>query len=200
MFKVSYCIAIGKLPSIFLSQDRLSILEDTILLSPQWLADVMKELIKIDRSDPKYNPQSVRRLQQDGIVDKQFLSVLWKKQFEESAKTFQIISTFLQAYGLIIPVGQQEALQYYIPFQLPSKSRQMKKSTFNCNQIHISFGLDDGFLPPFLLHHVMFKLYNDSQRSKECCFLASEGFIESLHNCQWWVRQKNDDVIEVLIR
>ena len=183
-----------------MSQDRLSILEDTILLSPQWLADVMKELTKIDRSDPKYDPLSVRRLQQDGIVDELILSILWEKQLKESSNTFQIISVLLQAYGLIIPMRHQQALQYYIPSQLPSDSGKMKTSTSDCNQIHISFGLDDSFLPPFLLHHVMFKLYTHSEHSKECCFLATKGFIESLNGCQWWVRQKNDDVIEVLIR
>ena len=190
----------GKLPAIFVTKDRLLVLQDTILLFPQWLADVMKELMEIERNDPKYNPKSIRQLQQDGIVDKQFLSILWEKQLKESRETFQIISVLLQAYGLIIPVVQQEALQYYIPFQLPSDSDKMKKSTSDCNRIHISFSLDDGFLPPFLLHHVMFKLYTHSQRSKECCFLATKGFIESLNGCQWWVRQKNDDVIEVLIR
>ena len=183
-----------------MTKDGLSVLQDTILLFPQWLADVMKELMEIERSDPKYNPKSIRQLQQDGIVDEQFLSILWEKQLKESRETFEIILVLLQAYGLIIPVGRQETLQYYIPFQLPSHSAKMKKSTSDCNRIHISFGLDDSFLPPFLLHHVMFKLYTDSDCSKECCFLATEGFIESLHDCQWWVCQKDDDVIEVLIR
>ena len=187
---------VGKLPTIFVSKDRLLALRDTILLSPQWLADVMKELIKIDRSDPRYSPKSVHQLQQDGIVDEQFLSILWEKQLQESKDTFQFISILLQALGLIIPVGQQEPSQYYIPFMLPSNSSKMVKPAPNCNQIYISFD----FFPPFLLHHLMFKLYNDSQQSKKSCFLATEGFIDSLLDSQWWVHQKNDDAIEVLIR
>ena len=185
-----------------MNEDRLSILQDTILLSPQWLADVMKELMKIERSDPKYSLKSVRKLQQDGVVNEHFLSILWEKQLKESKETFQFISIFLQAHGLIVPVELQIPQKYYIPFQLPSDSYKMKKSTSDCNQIHIIFNHDDisGFVPPFLLHHLMFKLYLDSQQSEKSCFLAAEGFIDSLHDSQWWVRQKNDDAIEVLIR
>ena len=107
---------------------------------------------------------------------------------------------FLQAYGLIVPVGQREPQQYYIPSQLPPTSKKMKKETADCNQVHISFGHDDGFLPPFVLHHLMFKMYSDSKQNKECCFLATQGFIELLHDCQWWIRHDNSDVIEVWIR
>ena len=179
-----------------MTKDKLSILEDVLLLSPQWLADKMKELMLMKRTDRKFDPNSVRRLQQEGIVDGNILSILWEKEFEE------FISMFLQAYGLIVPVGQREPQQYYIPSQLPSNSKKMKKVTPDCNHIHISFGHvhDDGFLPPFVLHHLMFKMYSDSKQSKECCFLATEGFIELLHDCQWWICQGNNDVIEVWIR
>ena len=184
-----------------MTKDKLSILEDILLLSPQWLADKMKELMLIQRTDRKYDPKSVRRLQQEGIVDGNILSILWEnEQLEEKMESFQLISMFLQAYGLIIPVGQREPQQYYIPSLLPSNSKRMKKITADCNHIHISFGHDDGFLPPFVLHHLMFKMYSDSKQSKECCFLATEGLIELLHDCQWWICQGNNDVIKVWIR
>ena len=191
-------IVIGKLPTIFVTKDKLSILQDKLLLSPQWLADKMKELMLIKRTDCRYDPKSVRRLQQEGIVDEKIISILWE-ELEGKMESFPLISTFLQAYGLIIPVGQREPQQYYIPSQLPSTGK-IKKFTPDCNHIHISFGHDDGFLPPFVLHHLMFKMYSDSKQSKECGFLATEGFIELLHDCQWWIRQDSSDVIEVWIR
>ena len=70
----------------------------------------------------------------------------------------------------------------------------------DCNTVHVSFGDDDGFLPPFVLHRLMFKMYSDSTQSKGCCFLATQGFIELLHDCQWWTCQDDCDVIEVWIR
>ena len=189
-----------------MDKEKLSVLKDTLLLSPQWLADVMKELMQIKRSDDRYDAKSLLRLQQDGIVDEKILSLLWV-QLKEKKETFQLILIFLQAYGLIVPVGQQEPQQYYVPSQLPSTSTKMKKRTAYCNKVHISFGHDDGFLPPFVLHHLMFKMYSDSLKSKHsdspknktCCFLATESFIEPLCDCQWWVCQ-GDDVIDVWIR
>ena len=159
----------------------------------------MKELMLIKRTDCKYDQKSLRRLQQEGIVDENILSILWE-ELEGKMESFPLISTFLQAYGLIIPVGGQQPQQYYIPSQLPSKSKKMKKITADCNHIHVSFGHDDGFLPPFVLHQLMFRMYSDSKQSKECCFLATEGFIELLHDCQWWIQQYSSDVIEVWIR
>ena len=182
-----------------MAKDKLSDLEHTLLLTPQWLADVMKELMEIKRFDDRYDPKSIRRLQQEGIVDETILSILWEYQLKENIETFQLISIFLQAYGLIVPVGREPQL-YYIPSQLPSTSKKMKRPIADCNQVHISFDYDDGFLPPFLLHHLMFKMYSDSQKSRDCCFLATESFIEALHDCQWWVRQGDDDAIEVWIR
>ena len=192
-----------------MDKGKLLALKDTLLLSPQWLADVMKELMLIKRSDDRYDAKSLRRLQKEGIVDEKILSLLWVYQLKGKKETFQLISVFLQAYGLIVPVGQQEPQQYYVPSQLPSTSEKMKKpiATADCNKVHISFGHDDGFLPPFVLHHLMFKMYSDSKKGKDsdspkdrkCCFLATESFIEPLHDCQWWVCQ-GDDVIEVWIR
>ena len=179
-----------------MDKEKLSELKDTLLLSPQWLADVMKELMLIKRSDEKYDAKSLRRLQQEGIVDEKILSLLWENQLKGKKATFQLISVFLQTYGLIVPVEPQ---QYYVPSQLPPTFKKMKKPTADCNKVHISFSQDDGFLPPFVLHHLMFKMYSDSQKGKECCFLANESFIEPLHDCQWWVCQ-GDDVIEVWIR
>ena len=191
-----------------MDKEKLSVLKDTLLLSLQWLADVMKELMQIKRSDDRYNANSLRRLQQEGIVDENILSLLWVYQLKERQETFQLISILLQAYGLIVPVGQQEPQQYYVPSQLPSTSKKMKRPTADCNKVHISFGHDDGFLPPFVLHHLMFNMYSDSlkgkhsdsKEGKECCLLATKGFISPLCDCQWWVCQGDDDVIEVWIR
>ena len=196
---MSIIIVTGKLPTIFLDKEKLSVLKDTLLLSPQWLADVMKELMLIKRSDERYDVKSLHRLQQEGIVDEKILSVLWVYQLKERKETFQLILIFLQAYGLIVPVGQQEPQQYYVPSQLPSTSKRMKKPTADCNKVRISFGHDDGFLPPFVLHHLMFKMYSDSEKGEDCCLLATESFISPLCDCQWWVCQ-GDDVIEVWIR
>ena len=180
-----------------MSKEKLSALQGMLLLTPQWLADIMKELTQIQLCDDKYDKKSVLRLQDEGIVDEKILSILWEKQLEK----MQLILIFLQAYGLIVPV-RQDPQQYYIPSQLPSTSKKPKTQTPDCSKVHINFNHDDGFLPPFVLHHLMFKMYSDSEQSKECYFLATEAFIEPLHNCQWWVCQGNNtsEVIEIWIR
>ena len=63
-----------------MDKGKLSALKDTLLLSPQWLADVMKELMLIKRSDDRYDAKSLRRLQKEGIVDEKILSLLWVYQ------------------------------------------------------------------------------------------------------------------------
>jgi len=195
---ITHSIAVGKLLTIFVSKEKLSALQGMLLLTPQWLADIMKELMQIKLCDDKYDIKSVLRLQDEGIVDEKILSILWEKQLEEK---MQLILIFLQAYGLIVPV-RQNPQQYYIPSKLPPTSKKIKKQTPDCSKVHINFNHDDGFLPPFVLHHLMFKMYSDSKQSKECYFLATEAFIEPLHNCQWWVCQGNStsEIIEIWIR
>ena len=80
-----------------MDKGKLSALKDTLLLSPQWLADVMKELMLIKRSDDRYDAKSLRRLQKEGIVDEKILSLLWVYQLKGKKETFQLISIFLQA-------------------------------------------------------------------------------------------------------
>jgi len=38
---------LGNLPDLFLSKEQMKPLHDVVLIKPQWLADVMKELIEV---------------------------------------------------------------------------------------------------------------------------------------------------------
>ena len=42
---------INNLRTLFLSEKDVKPLEDVVLIKPQWLADVMNELMRIDRGD-----------------------------------------------------------------------------------------------------------------------------------------------------
>ena len=44
---------IDNIRTLFLSEKDIKPLEDVVLIKPQWLADVMNELMRIDRGDKK---------------------------------------------------------------------------------------------------------------------------------------------------
>jgi len=179
----------------------MTILQDVVLISPQWLADVMKELMQLKR-DSGYDPEALHQLDHKGIVDRdKILDPLWQEYHNRDPKILEQICIFLQAFGLIIPVSQQLSL-YYIPCQLPAsptKGNTLMKKPNKCCEFRVSF--EDQFLPPFTLHHLMFLMYSsksDGQKDK-CCFLKTQCYLEWVNDCQWWLEQAND-VIRVNVK
>ena len=180
----------------------MGVLQDVVLISPQWLADVMKELMQLRRNSD-YNADALYQLDHKGIVDRvKILDPLWKKYHRGEPDLLDQICILLQAFGLIIPVKQEVSLLYYIPCKLPTslKDNPIVKPTSNCSKFHVSF--EDHFLPPFTLHHLMFLMYSSAKSDglkDKCCFLNTQCFIEWVNDCQWWLKQDND-VIRVTVR
>ena len=196
-------IVLGKLPTLFVTKEELAVLQDVILISPQWLADVMKELMQLGMNS-EYNKEALYHLDNKGRVDrKKILVPLWKKYYDEKSDLLDQICILLQAFGLIIPVKQEVCSLYYIPCKLPAtptNDNTLMAQTDNCSKFHVSF--EGHILPPFTLHHLMFLMYSSAKSdgpTDKCCFLKTQCFIEWVNDCQWWLKQDND-VIHVTVR
>ena len=185
-------------------------LHDVVLIKPQWLADVMKELMNIDRGDDKLKPEgddmrkALRKFEKEGKADKKHvLYPLWTEYHNGSEEVFQQICLLLEAYGLIVPIQQSQV--YYVPCKLPQTvANAIPNVTKNCHKLCVSF--KDGFFPPFLLHHLMFLLYQrvediDGDEDDDNYFSDKKCFVESVAGCQWWLSQSGlSDGIDVTIR
>ncbi|XP_065910261.1 uncharacterized protein [Dysidea avara] len=196
------------LPTLFLSKEQMEPLHDVVLIKPQWLADVMKELMNIDRGDDKLKPKeddmkkALRKFKNEGKADKKHvLFPLWREYHNGSEEMFQQICLLLEAYGLIVPVQQSQ--YYYVPCKLPKDVENIIPNvTKNCHKLCVSF--KDGFYPPFLLHHLMFLMYRriqDIDDDDDNCFFDEKCYIECVADCQWWLSQSvPSNSIDVAIR
>ena len=180
-------------------------LHDVVLIKLQWLADVMKELMNIDRGDDKLQPEgekdmkkALRKFENEGKADKKSVMFpLWRKYHNGSEEVFQQICLLLEAYGLIVPIEQSQC--YYVPCKLPQNVEEFPCITDDyCNKI--SLICKDGLFPPFLLHHLMFLMYRE-QTPSYYLFSDKECFMEYVRDCQWWLKQNEHcDSIDVTIR
>ena len=181
-------------------------LQGVVLIKPQWLADVMKELMKIDRGEKKFESlerevnKAIECLLKTGKADKKLvLFPLWQEHHNGSKQLFEQICLLLEAYGVIIPIKKENEIAqcYYISCKLP-QSENIPETSKNCHSFHVSF--KDGLFPPFVLHQLMFKMYQDYNPSKYE-FGKTECYMEYIKDCQWWLYQHSyDDVIKVAIR
>ena len=190
----------GCLPNLFLTKEDVEPLQGVILIKPQWLADVMKELMKIDRGKFEGMERGERKefdcLIETGKAHKEHVLLpLWKKHHNNSVQLFEQICLLLEAYGVIISIKSES--YYYISCKLPKKV-DIPKSTDNCHSFRVDF--KNGFFPPFILHQLMFKMYQDNDLSKSE-FSESACYMEYIEDCQWWLSQNSyNDAINVTIR
>ena len=201
----SLFIIVDCLRTLFLTKEDIKPLLGVVLIKPQWLADVMKELMKIDRGDVKFdNRREVREaidcLLETGKADEELvLFPLWQEHHDGSKQVFKQICLLLEAYGVIIPIKKENKIpqSYYITCKLPQNVKIPDESD-NCHTIYVKF--NKGLFPPFVLHQMMFKMFQDYNPS--CYeFGNSKCFMEYIEKSQWWLYQQSyDDEIRVVIR
>ena len=200
-------IIAGNLPTLFLSKKEMKPLHDVVLIKPQWLADVMKELMNIDRGSDKLKcegddmKKALRLFKKEGKADKkQVLYRLWREYHNGSEKVFKQICLLLEAYGLIVSVQQSQC--YYILCKLPQTVKGIPRVTTDCHKLCVI--LKDGLSPPYLLHHLMFLMYQriqDTDDDDDNLFFDKGCYIEYVGDCQWWLSQSDpSDNIDVTIR
>ena len=197
---------IGCLPTLYLSKKDAQPLQGMVLIKPQWLADVMKELMKIDRGDEKFDNvgretrEAIDCLIETGKADKKYvLFPLWEEHHNDSEELFEQICLLLEAYGVIIPIKSQNEIHqyYYIPCKLPQEVNIPRK-TKNCHSFYVDF--KKGPFPPFILYQLMFKMYQE-YNPEECEFGNNECYMEYIEDCQWWFEQNGyNAIIDVTVR
>ncbi|XP_030849139.1 uncharacterized protein LOC100888832 [Strongylocentrotus purpuratus] len=153
-------------------EDQQSLLRDMVILNPQWLIDVFKQVITI--LDPAKRDGIVSdawtTLEKDGILEDRLIQHMWEGFLEKKEALVELMAKF----DLIceVPVerlqqDQQDAVdtevsneaekvlqkRYYVPSRLtspcpPKEKAQIKSST----DLYVDFR---GFLPDGLFHRLM---------------------------------------------
>ena len=160
----------GELPTLFLSEDEKAILHNAIILDPQWLAEIMTELMKV-KFGSKHNAQNIRQLLNHGLAKQDFLKSLWddyldKSTQESQERSFQQLCLFLQAFCLIIPTSSvnittnQETL-YLIPCKLQGKDEPPESPPNNEEWVKFYFDFM-GYLPAVIFHRFFCLLARDT--------------------------------------
>ena len=133
---------------------------------------------------------------ESGKADREHvLFPLWKEHHNGSKQLFDQICLLLEAYGVIIPIKKEN--YYYVSCKLPQEI-DIPKTTANCHSFRVDF--KNGFFPPFILHQLMFKMYQENDLSKSE-FSESACYMQYIEDCQWWLSQNSyNDAIIVTIR
>ena len=160
----------GELPTLFLSEDEKAILHSAIILDPQWLAEIMTELMKVDFSS-KHNAQNIHQLLNHGLAKQDFLKSLWddyldKSTQESQERSFQQLCLFLQAFCLIIPassvnISTNQGSLYLIPCKLKGKNKPPQSPEYPKEWIQFCFDFK-GYLPAEVFHRLSCLLACDS--------------------------------------
>ena len=154
------------LPSLFLKDDHLKELCDLIILDPQWLMTVMKDIVELktdhgnkERLLSNTQVQHLRNGFADFGVFKIFWEVFVSSSDSPSAITVRHLCLIFQAYCLIYPVHSANACgrtagsaeqKYIIPCKLPEQINDDRKS------IYSTFCFDFyEFLPDEIYHRLI---------------------------------------------
>ena len=116
-------IITGALSSLFLNDEDKKQLGNVILINPQWLIDLMKDLMEVKLSRTTCSNKEIHQLQTSGKTTASCLKSCWQKQFDEH------VYKFMQAYGLICPINAPSTHydtssvneSYLVPCMLPDE-------------------------------------------------------------------------------
>ena len=178
------------LPRLFLKDDHLKELCDLIILYPQWLMTVMKDIVEL-KTDHGNKERLLSNTQaqhlSDGFADFGVFRIFWEEFVSSSdslsAITVQHLCLIFQAYCLIYPVHSANACargitaesaeqKYIIPCKLPEQinNDRVCKSIDN----HFTFCFDFyEFLPDEIYHRLICL-------ASEVCVIKRK---QIFHNC-----------------
>ena len=152
------------LPRLFLKDDHLKELRNLIILDPQWLMTMMKDIVelKTDHGNKELllsNTQA--QYLRDGFADFSIFKIFWEETSDSlSAITVQHLCLIFQAYCLIYPVhsvnarGRTAEQKYIIPCKLPEQIND--DSVCKSIENHSTFCFDFyEFLPDEIYHRLI---------------------------------------------
>ena len=198
----------GELPTLFLTKDEKAILHNFIILDPQWLAEIMTELMKVDYGC-KHNAQDIRQLLNHGLARQNFLKSLWEDYLDRSniERSFQQLCLFLQAFCLLISASSvkictNQGSLYLIPCKLKGKDKPPQSPKYPEEWIQFYFDFK-GYLPAEVFHRLSCLLGCDSTdpRTHENTFHYNYCSLWGIQQTNLWLEMhKGQNVLKAYVK
>ena len=137
-------------------------LENMVILDPQWLINVFKKVITIERYEhsEKFVLELWIKLEEKGILDERLLHHAWKSLFE-SQETYRSLIAIMERFSLLCSwPSQDDHKQYFVPSMLMSPPTDAVLELLTSAQIPSLFvRFDSGRVPPGLFSRLVLQFY-----------------------------------------
>ena len=149
-------------------------LNNTLILDPQWLINIFKEVITVKRYEPTEGivEEFLLKLQDTGILDERLLDHKWKSVIDMYSKdTCKRLIAIMERFSLLCPwPSDGEHKQYLVPSMLmspPTDNVVELLSSVRIPSLFVRFDL--GRVPPGLFTRLVLQFYqwcNDEWKSQ----------------------------------
>ena len=149
-------------------------LNNTVILDPQWLINIFKEVITVKRYEPTEGivEEFLLKLQDTGILDERLLDHKWKSVIDMYSKdTCKRLIAIMERFSLLCPwPSDGEHKQYLVPSMLmspPTDNVVELLSSVRIPSLFVRFDL--GRVPPGLFTRLVLQFYqwcNDEWKSQ----------------------------------
>ena len=149
-------------------------LNNTVILDPQWLINIFKEVITVNRYEPTEGivEEFLLKLQDTGILDERLLDHKWKSVIDMYSKdTCKRLIAIMERFSLLCPwPSDGEHKQYLVPSMLmspPTDNVVELLSSVRIPSLFVRFDL--GRVPPGLFTRLVLQFYqwcNDEWKSQ----------------------------------
>ncbi|XP_041360166.1 uncharacterized protein LOC121376383 [Gigantopelta aegis] len=139
-----------------------SVLQDTVVLKPQWLIDMFKRIITTDEPHDKWNLLSDKwdELLETGVLEEPLIDKLWEDALGQKHLLLKLMETFDLISERLPPQGLTKS--YYVPMCL--RKCQDKRRLYSPFENDAVFYLDfSGFLPDGLFFRILTRTVRWSQ-------------------------------------
>ena len=205
--------------NLFLTKEEKEELSDKVVIRPQWLISIMKEVMKLkkDGNHEGIDKRLVVNLCDTGKAHMELLQMCWEKHLTDTnAVTIRHLCLLLQAHCLIFPLSKtgngtcslsesdstastategESTIEssgcrlYLIPSKLPDQASKSKIPEDSWFTFYFDF---DGFLPAEIYHKLLCKLLVKSQ-SRDCDRFSKNECMMCIEDGMWRVQYKNFD-------
>ncbi|XP_033637020.1 uncharacterized protein LOC117297937 [Asterias rubens] len=155
-------------------------LQNMIILRPQWLVDVFRKIMVFKQADTEF-ASSVKRLQEQGILEDKLVVHLWAETIEQKPALLGLMEKF----DLLCRDNKQKGVLYYMPSCLKDSPNreELVPDPKNAVIFYITFG---GFLPVGLFHRLVVHATRWSQehgdQPPKLTFRQTRFFVDEHHH------------------
>ena len=189
------CTNVDHLPRLFLREEEYQLLQELVVLDPDWLIRLMKIVMELDptKDMPGVRGDQMRDLSCRGIADSKFLEVIWG-EFISPASGIEVhhLCLILQAYCLIYPVEMvvSEGLtqRYIVPSKFSSNIETLPRWVEKCVNFYFDF---NGFLPEEIYHRLVCLMLSEAkQKLDQNCCSSKICIFYGLQNTNWKIEME----------